>query len=999
MRAHLWILLVVLPALPTTGAQAQRCQPSDVRPETRFCVDAVASPTQDASAVVRGYTSVAGGFIRITGGSGVVTTVSGTDRRFEVEVPLHLNRRNILFVVESDRTGGEAQTDGTFTESSPIALEVVQDRTPPEVFIDFPANAATVTSETVDVAGRVGDLLSGFMGLEVTVVADDQRVPAVVDIGIGTNGTFFASGIRLRESGRTLIRAVAADALGNERTAQIIVERGELTGASMIVRQGASQTGPVGEVLPEPIVVEVTDADGMPFRNKVVTFNVARSNGLLLGSLDDKGGSRMLQVRTNGSGLAGAYWRLGSDAGCGNNRIAVTSNGISGNVAFCASGMAAEPRQINLASMANRRGESGSIQPEPLSVWVNDSCNGVAGVPVTFVVERGSGLVNGRSTVTVRTGATGHASVEWRLGPDAGANIVTVDFPGNLGLPARFVARAVDRRPGGRTTFRALVLDNARRPIGGAVCRLENGLEQVEFESDVDGSAIFDLVPFAGPAKCHVEGEDATSVDGEPIEMGSFPALTFEVVLVPSGDNELPMPVLLPPLEPENVRSYSAGSDTLLGVAGIEGLQMLVKAGSMQLDGMPAPDGTPITLNQVHIDDIPMPMPNGAAPLFAWTLQPSGATFDPPIAIRYPNMSGLPPGAISYFLNFDHDVERFEIVASGSVSTDGASIVTDLGTGLRKAGWGGACPPYTVTGDVCGCRLEDCDEGELSGGETEVDKTFSCAGEDVTFRAFGVEDSGGRIVKICDSPRCPGGEREVPPAPVQYGYILQKDGVRFMTGFGESVTVTTTTSGLYECTFVAFVDRACAPDQRVLTRRASLAEETNIFDLTVAKHQDMASDGNAGQKLRGASGLLVEDDRTCSDVKCCVSLVQDGETTEFGENPGEVRVIMNRAELLAVLAVPANIKVVDLINFCSGPPSMGRRIIGCTATGMRNMILTKDADAQAYAHEFGHAQGLHHDESCPTRLMQAIGSPGNRSVTAEQRTAFRSAPDRSSDDE
>ena len=115
----------------------------------------------------------------------------------------------------------------------------------------------------------------------------------------------------------------------------------------------------------------------------------------------------------------------------------------------------------------------------------------------------------------------------------------------------------------------------------------------------------------------------------------------------------------------------------------------------------------PISLNQVHHDQIPMPIPDGASPPFAWTLQPGGAVFDPPIEIEYPNMSGLPAGSIAYFLSFNHDTERFEIISSGHVQADGATIVTDPGSGLTLAGWGCNCPPYSVTGE-CEKVCSDC---------------------------------------------------------------------------------------------------------------------------------------------------------------------------------------------------------------------------------------------------------------------------------------------------
>src|SRR6266404_5600139 len=93
-----------------------------------------------------------------------------------------------------------------------------------------------------------------------------------------------------------------------------------------------------------------------------------------------------------------------------------------------------------------------------------------------------------------------------------------------------------------------------------------------------------------------------------------------------------------------------------------------------------------------------MPIPDGASPPFAWTLQPGRSTFDPPIQIEYPNMSALPAGSLAYFLSFNHDTRRFEIIASGHVQDDSSTIVSDPGAGLSIAGWGCNCPPYSVAG-------------------------------------------------------------------------------------------------------------------------------------------------------------------------------------------------------------------------------------------------------------------------------------------------------------
>ena len=109
----------------------------------------------------------------------------------------------------------------------------------------------------------------------------------------------------------------------------------------------------------------------------------------------------------------------------------------------------------------------------------------------------------------------------------------------------------------------------------------------------------------------------------------------------------------------------------------------------------------------MHLDEIPMPIPDGAATPFAWTLQPAGATFDPPVQIQLPNMAGLPPGAVAYLLSFDHATEAFEIVATGSVTADGACIVSDPGDGIATSGWGGACPPYPPPTEAKNCAGTD----------------------------------------------------------------------------------------------------------------------------------------------------------------------------------------------------------------------------------------------------------------------------------------------------
>ena len=96
------------------------------------------------------------------------------------------------------------------------------------------------------------------------------------------------------------------------------------------------------------------------------------------------------------------------------------------------------------------------------------------------------------------------------------------------------------------------------------------------------------------------------------IPFGTFPALSYPITLIPNAENSLPRPVLLPRLNPANARTYYGTNDLVLTCAGIQGLKMTIKANSMRdpQGNLVAPDH-PITvsLNQVHHDDVPMPIP------------------------------------------------------------------------------------------------------------------------------------------------------------------------------------------------------------------------------------------------------------------------------------------------------------------------------------------------------------------------------------------------------
>jgi hypothetical protein len=101
-------------------------------------------------------------------------------------------------------------------------------------------------------------------------------------------------------------------------------------------------------------------------------------------------------------------------------------------------------------------------------------------------------------------------------------------------------------------------------------------------------------------------------------------------------------------------------------------------------------------------------------------------------------MTGLPPGAIANFLSFDHAINQFRIVASGSVTADGSYIITDRGSGISTAGWGCNCPPYEI---VASC--ESCGNDPSIGAIFRADgKRGAAFYADGTMARFGYDECG-----------------------------------------------------------------------------------------------------------------------------------------------------------------------------------------------------------------------------------------------------------------
>jgi YD repeat-containing protein len=751
-------------------------------------VDPPESPTIELEAALSGLGIAAGSTILIEGGAIPVNTAVGPDLAFATTVPLSPGQVNSIFVRELFAAGGE---------SAPVQVSVIQDDEPPTVFIDFPLDGQVLGTPSTNVSGRVSDMLSGFTGLTVHV----NGLAATVNIGIGTNGTFDIQGVPLGPPGEPVtIEAVAVDGVGNVESASIDAAYEPLIGAQLAAGDGNNQVGPIEALLADPLEVVVTDAVGDPFPNKLVAFTVTESNGSLSATPGEDGGITEY-VFTDEVGAAQVYWTLGSDAGMGNNRVSVSSAGIDGTAFFCASATAAPASQINVASGNNQLAPAGSPLAQSIRVWVNDGCNPVAGASVRFRVTEGGGALSGggainATEVILPTDACGHAELAWTLGDVEGNQFVQAELLDVAEALATFVARTLSAAVD--SSLDGVCVDHASSPVVGAVCSLvfDSG-EVLEAVTDEQGLFSFDALPATGPAHLLVDGSAAASPAGV-----TYPSLAFPLFIHPHVEHSLPRSVVLPLLITVNNVEYNGVDPVELTVAGIPGFKMIVAENTTVTlqDGTKVgpqdPGVVTLSLNQVPTNDVPMPMPDGAAPSLAWTVQPAEASFDPPLAIVYPNTEGLPPLTATYFLSFNHATNDFEIVATGHIVEDGSCSVSDPGSGISKSGWGCQCPPYEPVGECETCEerrellksltdISRTDDGRLTSlrhadgrsATYDYDESGRLIAERVVRRdghvvstSYGYDDQG-RLTSM------------VSPAGRRTAYTYDSNGVRYITGW------------------------------------------------------------------------------------------------------------------------------------------------------------------------------------------------------------------------
>ena len=365
----------------------------------------------------------AGGFAQISWYLGPLTKPDS--QLVEVSATDGVNKlQGVPFKFVAYGTPGLPSVQTSFVDASPLTL---------------PADGTTRCNVTVYVYDRFGNPIQG-VPVTIDVSGDGVKVtqPATpTDKNGAAKGSFTTT---CAENKTVTARVISSPPLAISRGSTVRVT--PLDANRLIQGGGNGQTGNINTALPNPLGVKVGDRydNGVP--SIEVKFKVERGDGKLYdlasGELFDS-----LRVRSDDDGLAKVMYICG--AAVGENHIRISSgNLLNSPLLYLASVKNSPAAKIKMIDGSNgQQGTVGSFLVNPIGVKVTDSENRpVSGAPVKFSISLGGGLINDQTMAIVNSDAFGEAKVSWRLGSEAGLNVLRAEAPGLAGSPVDFEAQA-----------------------------------------------------------------------------------------------------------------------------------------------------------------------------------------------------------------------------------------------------------------------------------------------------------------------------------------------------------------------------------------------------------------------------------------------------------------------------------------------------------------------------------------------------------------------------
>lgn len=544
---------------------------------------------------------------------------------------------------------------GNVTE---VKRTLTVDVTPPEIGDLTPAEDSLVDSPAT-VGGRVTDATA------VTVKVNNSPASLSGDL-------FTAANVAVAE-GANQVQITAVDAAGNESAAAL----------ALVGRDHSPPSAPVLFQTISPTRLAFQTISGRAEPGSVLTI-----------------GGGVEPVTANaafGSGLFEANVLLAE----GENTLTVTARDSEGNTSPAAQVTvtsdptlapppAGQPSQINISTGNTQKGLVNTELPRPFIAIVTDRAGApTPGVSVRFRVQEGGGqFVGGADLLDVVTDEHGYARARYVCGAATRLQQVRADFAGNTVTPAVFLAEALEPDPGGETLVGGSVLDQNLRALPNVLVRLAG--QQTRTASD--GRFLLRNVPSGPHQLLELIGRDQITLPGR------WPNISYDMDVLPGVLNEPGRPFFLPkvnegvplPLDEQGVVTQDT-SVTIAPVGGEPPVRITARAGTHVVFPPDATDKR-LSVTRIATNRVPMTLEDGRATRLYISVQPSGAVFDPPLEVSFPNLDRLPANSEVLLMSFDHDAGRYVKVGTGHVSADGRVVNSDPGNGIHVGAWH-ATPP------------------------------------------------------------------------------------------------------------------------------------------------------------------------------------------------------------------------------------------------------------------------------------------------------------------
>jgi N-acetylneuraminic acid mutarotase len=183
--------------------------------------------------------------------------------------------------------------------------------------------------------------------------------------------------------------------------------------ALFVEPSAASASGAV--LAQQPVAQVVNDSDDPIYQAGIqVSASIVGTGATLTGTT----------MATTGASGAATFAGLGLEGVVASYSLTFTASGLAPDTSIAIGLSSGPPTTMTLNAGDNQAENAGTVLPTPPSVLITDAWgNGISGIPVTFALASGNGVILGGAQTT---GPTGMATVgSWQLGPTSGPNSLT----------------------------------------------------------------------------------------------------------------------------------------------------------------------------------------------------------------------------------------------------------------------------------------------------------------------------------------------------------------------------------------------------------------------------------------------------------------------------------------------------------------------------------------------------------------------------------------------